>query len=132
RTCVNDMLSLAEQSEGIQRRGVVLAGLIRLKQICNHPGQFFKESPGADGVAGALRTDRSGKCLRLVEMLQEVVEGADRALVFTQFRQMGAILAAMLRRDLDREVLFLHGGTPPAKREEMIARFQSGDPACPV
>jgi superfamily II DNA or RNA helicase len=131
RTCVADMLSLAEQSEGIRRRGIVLAGLIRLKQICNHPALFFKEA--VEGAAAAtIRTDRSGKCQRLVEMLGEALDAGDRALVFTQFRQMGAILAAILRRDLDREVLFLHGGTPTARRDEMIARFQSGDPACPV
>jgi len=126
RTCVSDMLSAAEKSEGIQRRGVVLAGLIKLKQICNHPAQFFKEAAAEEG-AGPPSLERSGKCLRLAEMLREVVDNGDRALVFTQFRQMGALLAAMLRHHLDREVLFLHGGTPAAQRQAMIKRFQEGE-----
>lgn len=128
RTTVSDMLAAAEQTDGIQRRGVVLAGLIKLKQICNHPAQFFKEF-GEEG--GPPSAERSGKCLRLAEMLTEVVEGGDKALVFTQFRQMGTLLASMLRHHLDREVLFLHGGTPAAQRQEMIARFQSDGAAAP-
>jgi SNF2 family DNA or RNA helicase len=128
RTCVSDMLAAAEKSEGIQRRGVVLAGLIKLKQICNHPAQFFKEFAGTGGDdAGPPSAERSGKCLRMIEMLTEIVEGGDRALVFTQFRQMGTLLAAMLRHHLDREVLFLHGGTPAAQRQSMIRRFQGED-----
>ncbi len=131
QTCVNDMLSAAEKSEGIQRRGVVLAGLIKLKQICNHPGQFLKEwGAGEDSFAGSgggpPTASRSGKCQRLVEMLEEVVAAGDKALVFTQFRQMGHALAAMLRHALDREVLLLHGGTPPAQRQALINRFQKG------
>jgi SNF2 family DNA or RNA helicase len=56
----------------------------------------------------------------------------DRALIFTQYRQMGHLLVAMLRQEIDTEALFLHGGTPQAKREQLIERFQSNDPACPI
>ncbi|MBX3358034.1 MAG: DEAD/DEAH box helicase [Phycisphaeraceae bacterium] len=133
KTCVNDMLSAADRAEGMQRRGLVLAGLIKLKQICNHPAQFYKETSGSEADGGQPpKAERSGKSQRLVEMLGEVVDSGDRALVFTQFRQMGLLLASMLRHDLDREVLLLHGGTPAAAREAMIRRFQSGDPACPI
>ncbi|MFN7022403.1 MAG: DEAD/DEAH box helicase, partial [Phycisphaerales bacterium] len=129
QTVVNDMLSAAERAEGIQRRGLVLAGLIKLKQVCNHPAHFLKETatdPGATAGAPAdvLSPARSGKCQRLVEMLQEVVAAGDKALVFTQFRQMGHLLQAMLRRTLDRDVLFLHGGSSAAQRPQIIDEFQ--------
>jgi hypothetical protein len=133
QTCVSDMLALAEQTEGIQRRGVVLAGLIKLKQICNHPSHFLKEfhSDAAGGTTPPAAS-RSGKAFRIVEMLREVVDAGDQALVFTQFRQMGNILAAMLRHDLDREIIFLHGGSTAKQREEMITAFQKGDGKYPI
>ncbi|MCC6322238.1 MAG: DEAD/DEAH box helicase [Phycisphaerales bacterium] len=130
QTVVSDMLSAAEKSDGIQRRGLVLAGLIKLKQVCNHPAHFLKETASpADGsssagVSGVLAPARSGKCQRLVEMLQEVVAAGDKALVFTQFRQMGHMLQAMLRQMLDRDVLFLHGGSSAAQRPQIIDEFQ--------
>jgi len=137
RACVSDMLTAADKTEGMQRRGVVLAGLIKLKQICNHPAQFFKEAAGGgegeDGLPIAPhQIARSGKCLRIVEMLSEVLAGGDQALVFTQFRQMGHILSAMLRHELDREVLFLHGGTTAQQREALVARFQKADGSAPI
>lgn len=126
QNCVNDMLSAAERAEGMHRRGLVLAGLIKLKQICNHPSQFLKEyaETGTAADAPPINASRSGKCQRLLEMLQEVVAAGDKALVFTQFRQMGHLLATMLRKNLDREVLFLHGGTPAAQRQAIVAEFQ--------
>jgi len=122
QTCVSDMLTVAEQTEGIQRRGIVLAGLIKLKQICNHPAHYLKEHGDGDGTP--INIARSGKSLRLLEMLREVIEAGDKALVFTQFRQMGHLLASMIRRDLNKDVLFLHGGSTAVQREEMVNRFQ--------
>jgi non-specific serine/threonine protein kinase len=123
QACVTDMLNAADAATGIQRKGLVLSGLIKLKQVCNHPAQFLKEF--GDGRAGAVPSPaRSGKCQRLIEMLEEVLAAQDKALVFTQFRQMGDLLAAMLRRAFDREVLFLHGGTSAAERQRMIEEFQ--------
>lgn len=142
QTCVSDMLAAADKAEGIQRRGLVLAGLIKLKQICNHPAHFLKEAvdgeepEGDAGSAlagiGSLAPGRSGKCQRLVEMLEEVVAAGDKALVFTQFRQMGHLLTAMLRRSLDRDILFLHGGTPAPQRQQIVSDFQSGKGNAPV
>ena len=142
---VKRMLAQAEGSEGIQRRGVILAGLVRLKQICNHPRQFLKDADPALLAQGDADVDvngsateaphdphRSGKCVRIVEMLDEVLAAGGQALVFTQFRQMGTILAKMLRHELDREVLFLHGGTPPKERDAMVARFQKADGHAPI
>jgi SNF2 family DNA or RNA helicase len=104
-------------AEGIERRGVILATLLRLKQVCNHPAHFLGD--GSDLEA------RSGKLARLTEMLEEVLEAGDRSLVFTQFAEMGRLLQSHLQEMLGQEVLFLHGGVPKRKRDDLIARFQS-------
>ncbi|MDZ4831523.1 MAG: DEAD/DEAH box helicase [Phycisphaerae bacterium] len=156
---VNDMLQRVDMAEGIRRRGLVLSALVKLKQICNHPAHFLKEatqapiveSPASDddindevegglpGTAAAsgvadksLLSARSGKATRLMEMLEEVLAAGHRALIFTQYRQMGHLLVSMLRRELDTEAMFLHGGTPQGRREQLIDRFQSDDPQVPV
>src|SRR5207253_2665318 len=103
--------------EGIERKGVVLATLSKLKQVCNHPAQILADHSPIPG--------RSGKLARLVEMMQEVMESGERALVFSQFAQMGAILTAHLQETFGREVAFLHGGVPRGQRERMVERFQS-------
>ncbi len=82
--------------------------------------------------AGEQLSARSGKATRLVEMLEELLAAGDRALIFTQYREMGHLLVTMIRRELDTEALFLHGGTPQGRREQLIDRFQSGDPAVPI
>jgi superfamily II DNA or RNA helicase len=130
-TTVASMLRNIESSDGMRRRGLVLAGLVRLKQICNHPAQFLGEEPG-DGVLPESFIARSGKAARLVELLEELIAAGDRALVFTQYRQMGHLLAWLLRRIFDIDPIFLHGGTPSSRREQLIDRFQSGDPSCPI
>ena len=125
---VDRMLGRVQEAEGIQRRGLVLATLVRLKQICNHPAQLESESDnGALPASPAIFSKRSGKCKRIIEMLEETVAAGDKALVFTQFRRMGHLLTAMIRHELDSPVVFLHGGTPTNKRQQMIDRFQ--DPA---
>lgn len=128
--CVKRMLSDVEASDGIHRRGLVLAGLIRLKQICNHPSQMLKDHDFASGQP--VDPARSGKCVRLLEMLDEALAEGDQALVFTQFRQMGHLLAAMLRHELNRDVLFLHGGTPQGQRQKLIDRFQDEGARNPI
>ena len=105
-----------ESSEGIRRKGIVLATLMKLKQVCNHPAQFLGDN---SAVAG-----RSGKLARLTEMLDEATSSGDRALVFTQFAEMGNLLRKHLQETFGREVLFLHGATPKAHRDRMVERFQ--------
>ena len=131
---VKEMLGEVERAEGIRRRGIVLTTLIRLKQICNHPTLLLKETDDdeitiAEGVPQA---SRSGKCIRLLEMLDEVISAGDQALIFTQFRQMGHLLSGMIRHAFDRDVLFLHGGVPQKQREQMIERFQKADGTTPI
>ncbi|MSR41419.1 MAG: DEAD/DEAH box helicase [Phycisphaerales bacterium] len=138
---VAEMLHKVDSSEGIQRRGLVLSALVKLKQICNHPAHFLRqkelgvqdENEDLDGVVSEspVASKRSGKATRLIEMLEELAANKDRALIFTQYRQMGHILVSMIRRELGIEALFLHGGTPQAKRDQLVDRFQSNDPACP-
>jgi SNF2 family DNA or RNA helicase len=116
---LGDALRRIDETEGIRRRGEVLGTLTRLKQVCDHPALFLhdRSPPG----------DRSGKLARLVEMLDEVTTVGDRALVFTQYAEMGRMLQEHLETAFGREVLFLHGGTPIAERDRMVARFQGDE-----
>lgn len=129
-SCVRRMLAEVDKAEGIHRRGLVLSALIRLKQICNHPSQMLKDHEQS-GIAN-VDPNRSGKCVRLLEMLDEVLAEGDCSLIFTQFRQMGHLLEAMLVRRFERRVLFLHGGTPPKMRQQIIDQFQKNDGSTPI
>jgi SNF2 family DNA or RNA helicase len=120
-TVREEIEAIEQADDDMKRRGSVLRMLTRLKQICNHPAHFLKEG-GAIQLA-----DRSGKLARLVAMLDEVRDVDERALIFTQYAQMGTLLQGYLREYLVDEVLFLHGGTPPSKREEMVRMFQSSN-----
>jgi SNF2 family DNA or RNA helicase len=105
-----------ESADGIERRGRILALLMALKQICNHPAQYL-------GEAGPL-AGRSGKLARTTEMLEEAIAADDKALVFTQFREMGDRLVTHFESKLGVEIQFLHGGTPSKTRDQMVRRFQ--------
>ncbi|HEX8695676.1 MAG TPA: DEAD/DEAH box helicase [Longimicrobium sp.] len=116
---VDEMMEKIERSEGIERRGLVLSTLMKLKQACNHPAQLLGDRSAPAG--------RSGKLARLEEVLEEVLAGGERALVFTQFAEMGELLKERLEERFAREVPFLHGGTSRVARDAMVARFQSPD-----
>lgn len=120
---VQDALQQVAESEGIERRGLVLSMLMQLKQICNHPVQYLHQTNGSD-VDVAELARRSGKLARLTEMLEEVISVGDRALVFTQFAEMGHLLRAYLPQSLGCPTQFLHGGVPAKKRDQMVRRFQ--------
>jgi SNF2 family DNA or RNA helicase len=96
----------------------VLAAMMKLKQVCNHPAQLLKDRSQLAG--------RSGKLARLEEILEEALAEGDSALLFTQFAELGHMLKGHLQERFGREVLFLHGGTPKSARDEMVARFQGG------
>ncbi|MER7704120.1 DEAD/DEAH box helicase [Kitasatospora sp. NPDC097605] len=119
RAVVADLLERLGGLRGVERKGAVLAAIGRLKQVCNHPAQLLH-----DGTAVA---GRSGKVERLVELLAEALAEGDRVLVFTQYAEFGAMLRPYLRRTLGEEVLYLHGGVPRGRRDEMVERFQSPD-----
>jgi SNF2 family DNA or RNA helicase len=105
------------EGDSMSRRGLVLSLLMQLKQICNHPAQYLKDGSSLEG--------RSGKLARLTEMLEEVYAADDRALIFTQFAEMGALLREHLRMMFFDEPLWLHGGTKVKEREDMIRQFQA-------
>ncbi|MGH2351772.1 MAG: DEAD/DEAH box helicase, partial [Chloroflexota bacterium] len=113
---VRDSMRQIEGSEGVQRRGMILATLTKLKQVCDHPALFLHD---ASALAG-----RSGKLARLVEMLEETLAVEDRSLVFTQYAEMGRLLKTHLEARFGQAVLFLHGGTPARERDRLVARFQ--------
>ena len=112
-------------STSMQRRGLVLATLTRLKQICNHPAQFL--AAGGD-EPGRLK-GRSGKLDRFDELVTELLESDERALIFTQYREMGELLVAHLAQTHEVRAKFLHGGLSRSVRDEMVTNFQSGDSA---
>ena len=108
--------SLNNSQGGIERKGVVLKYLMRFKQLCNHPSQWL-------GDGGWAESD-SGKFARLREIAEVIAAKQEKVLVFTQFRETTAPLAAFLGGIFGREGLVLHGGTPVAKRKELVQRFQ--------
>ena len=116
---VADLARELNTADGIQRRGIVLAQLMRLKQICNHPAQ-------AAGT-GDYAADRSGKFRRLAEIAEEVASRQEKALVFTQFREIAEPLADFLATLFGRPGLVLHGGTNVKKRKEFVDQFQRED-----
>jgi SNF2 family DNA or RNA helicase len=120
---VDNSLVEIEDSEGIKRRGLILTLLLRLKQLCNHP-ELLKDDSKKIKLEPDFG-DRSGKLLRLAEMLEEIVDEGDRALIFTQFSEWGKMLKPYLETKLKDEVLFLYGSTRRQARQEMVDRFQN-------
>ncbi|MEO0835020.1 MAG: DEAD/DEAH box helicase [Cyanobacteria bacterium J06642_3] len=122
---VDNSLAEIEDSEGIKRRGLILTLLVRLKQLCNHPELLDKDQDNQALVNADDFSDRSGKLLRLEEMLEEILDEGDRSLIFTQFSQWGNMLKPYLEQKLKGEVLFLYGATSRQSRQEMVDRFQN-------
>jgi non-specific serine/threonine protein kinase len=106
-------------AEGIGRKGVVLASLMRFKQICNHPSQWLGD--------GAWKAEDSGKFTRLRELAEVIASKQEKVLVFTQFRETTQPLAAFLGSVFGREGLVLHGGTAVARRRDLVKRFQEDE-----
>ncbi|WFE31471.1 DEAD/DEAH box helicase [Micromonospora sp. WMMD975] len=119
RAVVDDMMAKIESSDGIERRGLVLATMTRLKQVCNHPAQLLHD--------GSALAGRSGKLERLDEIVDEVLAAGEKALLFSQYAEFGGMLRGHLSARTGREVVFLHGGVGKAERDAMVARFQSPD-----
>ena len=116
---VEDMLTRIEETDGIERRGLVLQTMLKLKQVCNHPAQLLGDGSALPG--------RSGKLDRLDELTDEVLAAGEKALVFTQFARWGTRLQTHLRERFGREVLFLHGGVSKPNRDRMVTAFQDAN-----
>lgn len=119
KATVDEMTALIDEATGIRRKGLVLATMTKLKQVCNHPAHLLGD--------GSRLSGRSGKLAQLEQLLTEMTTEGDKALCFTQYTEFGSRLAPYLEGKLDVPVLWLHGGTPRAKREEMVERFQNSD-----
>ena len=116
---VRDLAERLENCEGIERRGAVLAAILRFKQICNHPAHALGD--------GDYNPARSGKFGRLREICEELSERQEKALVFTQFREIAGPLADFLSGVFSRPGLVMHGGIPVGRRRELVAAFQKED-----
>ncbi|WP_045740640.1 DEAD/DEAH box helicase [Actinoplanes rectilineatus] len=116
---VEDMMAEIESTEGIQRRGTVLAAMMKLKQACNHPAHLLKDGSRLPG--------RSGKLARLEELADEIIDDGDKALIFTQYAEWGSLLQPYLAAHTDRPVLWLHGGLSKDRRDALVERFQNDD-----
>lgn len=122
RKTVEEMEERILNSEGIERRGVVLATIIKLKQICNHPDQYL----GQETFSG----DDSGKFALLKSICETIYEKRERVLVFTQFREITEYLAQFLKEIFHTDGYVLHGGTPVSRRSKIVEAFQ-GDAYVP-
>ena len=111
---VSQLADSLENADGIQRKGLVLAYIMRFKQICNHPSQWLGD--------GGYAPEASGKFARLRELTEEIAERQEKALVFTQFREITDPLASFLASIFRRPGLVLHGGTAVASDANWSSR----------
>jgi SNF2 family DNA or RNA helicase len=115
---VKDTLDNVEKLSGIERKGLILQMLSRLKQLCNHPALYLKEER-PDHLL-----ERSSKLEKLQELIGFAIDQGESCLIFTQYIEMGHMIQRMLRDEFDIEVPFLNGSVPKQKRDRMISRFQ--------
>lgn len=113
---VDDIMKQVEESEGIERSGLIFKLIMALKQICNHPAQFLKKD--------FAEPELSGKTARLLELLNEIYIANEKVLIFTQFQQMGELLRKVIASQYHTEALFLHGGYSRKQRDSMVEQFQ--------
>lgn len=113
---VAELADSLQSLDGMKRRGLVLAYLMRFKQLCNHPSQLLGD--------GQFEAGESGKFSRLKEICEEITSRQEKAIVFTQFREMTEPLARFMSEIFVRDGLVLHGGTPVKRRKRLIDQFQ--------
>lgn len=123
QSIIEENMRQVEASDGISRQGLILKLITALKQCCNHPAQFLKQGP-ADFA-------QSGKGQMLHERLTSILENGDKAIIFTQYREMGQLLQGMIRDSFGLDTPFLYGGTSTKQRDAMVERFQT-DSDCPL
>ncbi|MGL9719144.1 MAG: SNF2-related protein [Wolbachia sp.] len=114
---VNATMDKIERSDGIERKGLILKLINALKQVCNHPSQFGKKKRAS--------VEQSGKMQMLEEILIGIGELAEKSLIFTQYTEMGKIIARLLEERFKSMVPFLHGGLSRKARDEMVNDFQN-------
>ncbi len=112
-----DAIEEDNKDKKMERKGLVLKMIMALKQICNHPSQYLKKADH--------NPELSGKVQLLFQLLANIYENGEKVLIFTQFKETGLMLEQLIEEHFNQPVLFLHGGTPRKKREEMVEDFQS-------
>jgi len=123
KAVVDEMMAQIADAKGMKRKGAVLSALTRLKQVCNHPAHFL-----SDGSPVLKRGQhRSGKIGLVEDMLDSILGDNEKALLFTQFREFGELVAPYFAERFGTEVPFLHGGVSKTKRDEMVEKFQTDD-----
>jgi SNF2 family DNA or RNA helicase len=125
---IGDLEGMEGQKSTFKRSGLILTMILKLKQICNHPIQFAHEE--IDKISNEVllqRVSESGKLIRLLEMLEEIKENHNKILIFTQFTEMGSLLERIIEFHLQTKVLYLHGGVPQKKRDELVSSFQQDE-----
>ena len=105
------------QKDGFKRSGLIFKMMTALKQICNHPTHYLKK--------GGANPEASGKAMLLLDLLRQVLENGEKAIVFTQYEEMGTLLQTMFQEQMQLEVPFLHGGVSRKNRDEMVEDFQT-------
>jgi len=120
KNLTTDLLAEMESSDGIERKGLILKLLTALKQICNHPAQYLK-------TKGDAVPDHSGKMLLLLQLLETIYENNEKVLIFSQYKEAGAILQQVIHEQFGKKALQLHGGCSRKERDEMVKAFQ-GNP----
>ena len=122
---VNDLTTQLEQAEGIGRRGLVLASLTKIKQICNHPAHFLGD--GSPMLRG--NHHRSGKVEELMQIVENARDHGEKVLIFTQYKAFGDMLTPYLSDYYGQKIPFLHGGVSKSGRDIMVQQFQAPDGA---
>ncbi|OZF29867.1 ATP-dependent helicase [Rhodococcus sp. 14-2496-1d] len=123
KAVVDEMMAQIADAKGMKRKGAVLSALTRLKQVCNHPAHFL-----SDGSPVLKRGQhRSGKIGLVEDMLDSILGDNEKALLFTQFREFGELVAPYFAERFGTDLPFLHGGVSKSKRDEMVEKFQSGN-----
>lgn len=128
KATVAETLAEVAETDGMKRRGMVLALLTKLKQITNHPALFLKETDEADNndsaaTAPSRDSGRSGKLLALDDILAAARANGESSLVFTQYVGMGNLLVDHLQRN-GVQAQLLHGGLTTKARQRLVDDFQ--------
>ena len=118
------MEEIEEQGEGVKRKGLIFKLMTALKQICNHPVQYTKK--------GSVMKEHSGKAEKTLFLLEKIMAAGEKALLFTQYREMGELLVDLVREELKEEALFFHGGLSRKKREGLVEAFQTDGYGSPL
>ncbi len=114
---VDTTMKIIEKSEGIEKKGLIFKLITSLKQICNHPFHYTKK--------GRPSVSLSGKAEKTIGLIESILAMKEKALIFTQYKEMGEILVEMIKESLKEDAMFFHGGLTRAKRDMMVESFQT-------